>query len=68
MPVEYRFILVDESPPAILFFPHLELISVYTLCSWQNKFQFHASKFASVTIYLISAHILIQSENKYSLT
>lgn len=59
--------LVAESPPATLFFTHLELIPVHSLCSWQNKFQFHASKFASVTVYLISAHILIQSENKYRL-
>lgn len=59
--------LVAESPPATLFFTLLELISVHSLRSWQNKFQFHASKFASVTVYLVSAHILIQSENKYSL-
>lgn len=57
--------LVAESPPATLFFTHLELISVHI--SWQNKFQFHASIFASVTVYLISAYLLIQSENKYSL-
>ena len=58
---------VAESPPAMIFFTHLELISAHSLCSWQNKFQFHASKFASATVYLISAHILIQSQNKYSL-
>ena len=41
--------LVAEPPPATLFFIHLELISVQSLCSWQNKFQFHTSEFASVT-------------------
>lgn len=60
-PVGYRFMLVAESPPVTLFFTRLELISVHSLCSWQNKFQLHASKFSSVAVYLISAHILIQS-------
>lgn len=65
-PVGCRLMLVAESPPAMLFCTHLELISAHSLCSWQNKFQFHASKFASVTVYLVSAHILSQSENKCS--
>lgn len=67
MPVECRFMFVAASPPAMVFFTHLDLISTHSLCPWQNKFQFHASKIASVTAYLTSAYILIQSENKYGL-
>ena len=48
--------LVAESPPDMVFFTHLDLISTHSLCSRQSKFQFHASKIASVTVYLISAY------------
>lgn len=67
MSVGCRLMLVAESPPDMVFFTHLDLISTHSLCSRQSKFQFHASKIASVTVYLISAYVLIQSENKYSL-
>lgn len=66
MPVGCRLMFVAESLPAMFFFTHLDLISIHSLCSWQNKFQFHASELASVTVYLISACMLIQSKNKYN--
>lgn len=58
----FRWFLLIFSSYTFLHPPWLN----FCICSWQNKFQFHASKFASVTVYLIIAHMLIQSGNKYN--